>query len=93
NFKKEATLTYLFTRKDQLEKGYATELIQAAENALQEAGFDRIALFVSKENKPALNLYLHLGFMEIPLNTTSLDREFFNEIREWELTTVSGPDE
>ena len=93
NFKKEATLTYLFTRKDQLEKGYATELIQAAENALQEAGFDRIALFVSKENKPALNLYLHLGFMEIPLNTTSLDREFFNEIREWELTTVSSPNE
>ena len=92
-FKKEATITYLFTRKDQVGKGYAKELIQAAENALQEAGYDRIALFVSKANEPALSLYLKLRFMEIPLNATTLDREFLNEIREWELTTISSPNE
>lgn len=88
-FKNEATFTYLFTRKESLGKGYATELIHTAENALQELGYDRIALFVNKDNNPALNLYLKLGFMEIPLNTTTLDREFLNEIREWELNTIS----
>lgn len=92
-FKNEPTLTYLFTRKDRMGNGYATELIHAAENALAEAGYDRLALFVSKENNPALNLYLKLGFMEIPLNTTTLDREFLNEIREWELTAVSSSSE
>ena len=92
-FKTEATLTYVFTRKNQLGKGYATELIRAAENALAQLGYDRLALFVSKENLDALKLYLSLGFMEIPLNSTTLDREFLNEIREWELTLLSAPGE
>ena len=92
-FKNEPTLTYMFTRKDHQGQGYATSLIQAAEGALAELGYDRIFLFVSEENEPALRLYKHLGFMAIPLNTSPIDREFLKEVREWELNFIPIDDE
>ncbi|KAF5064680.1 GNAT family N-acetyltransferase [Proteiniclasticum sp. QWL-01] len=85
DFKNEATITYLFTRKDHLGRGFATALIHSAEHALLDKGYDRIFLFVSRNNNPAVQLYLNLGFMEIPLNTSPIDREFLKEVREWEL--------
>lgn len=87
-YKNEPTITYLFTRKDQTGKGYALALMQAAENILLDLGYDRIALYVSKANLPALKLYLKHGFMEIPVNSSAVDREFLEEVREWELSTL-----
>ncbi len=92
-FKGEPTLTYLFTRKDFLGQGYATSLIQTTEMALLELGYEKMYLFVSEANQPALKLYEHLGFMAIPLNTTPLDREFLKEVREWELNYIPIDDE
>lgn len=86
DFKGEPTLTYLFTKKGHLGRGYATNLLKAAENALLTLDYDRLILYVSKENTPALNLYLKLGFMEIPVNSSAIDREFLEEVRERELS-------
>lgn len=92
-FKGDATLTYLFTRKDSLGQGYATSLIHTTETALLELGYEKMYLFVSEANQPALKLYEHLGSMAIPLNTTPLDREFLKEVREWELNYIPIDDE
>lgn len=93
NFKNEPTLTYMFTCKACRHQGYATSLIQAAETALLELGHDRIFLFVSEDNEEALRLYRHQGFMAIPLNSSTIDREFLKEVREWELNYIPIDDE
>ncbi len=93
DFKNEPTLTYLFTEKNHLGKGYATNLMKAAENALLAMDYDRLALYVSKDNKPALDLYLKLGFIEIPMNSSAIDREFLKEVRERELSALMAEKE
>lgn len=93
DFKGEPTLTYLFTKKGHQGMGYATDLFNAAENALFAMDYDRLALYVSKENTPALKLYLKLGFMEIPVNSSAIDREFLEEVRERELSALMAEKE
>lgn len=93
NFKGEPTITYLFTRRDSQCRGYASSLIHAAENALASLGYDRIYLYVSEGNRAAVSLYLKLGFVEIPLNSSPVDREFLNEVRERELSFIPMEDE
>lgn len=92
-FKGEPTLTYLFTRKDSLGRGFATQLITTAERALSDLGYDRIYLFVSRENTAACQLYKNQGFVEIPLYTTPVDRELLQEVRERELNFIPVEDE
>lgn len=66
-FQEEPTITYTFTRKTHRRKGYATLLLNKAQDTLYDLGYDNLSLYVTLENKEALNLYECLGFREAPL--------------------------
>lgn len=92
-FKNEPTLTYLFTRKNSQGLGYASALIQTAQTALLSMGYHRIYLYVSKSNRAACQLYKNQGFVQIPFNTTPVDRALLQEVRERELNFIPIKDE
>ncbi len=70
-FKHEPTITYTFTRKASKRKGYATALINKAEEELLKQGYRTLHLFVTLENRDAVNLYESLGFYEVPVTTVT----------------------
>ncbi len=55
-------LAYAFVHPDAQRRGVATHLMAAAGNALLSAGHDRLDLFVTEANTPAVTLYRKLGF-------------------------------
>lgn len=92
-FRKEPTITYLFTKPGSTGKGYARALIKNAFCRLLDLGYDKIYLYVSTSNKPALGLYKSMGFVQIPINSSAIDRELLEEIIERELASLPLEDE
>ncbi|MEL7545816.1 MAG: N-acetyltransferase [Pseudomonadota bacterium] len=59
----ETELLTLCTHPSHRQQGQAEHLLKAAENALSQAGFNRIFLEVSERNTAAISLYRKLGFI------------------------------
>lgn len=55
-------LEALETAPNQRQKGYAVQLIQAAQQMLEQQGSVRIYSHVSKKNNPSLKAHFHCGF-------------------------------
>ncbi len=59
---KRAHIFHLIVAPDQRGKGYARQLIEAAEIAAGKAGYEQVTLYVNPGNRPAFNLYSRLGY-------------------------------
>ena len=57
-------LAEIGVRKDRRGQGVARGLIAATTNALVDLGYDRLALYVTIGNDPAIHLYESLGFLK-----------------------------
>jgi len=58
-------LAEIGVRKDRRGQGLARALIVATKNALVDLGHDRLALYVTIGNDPAIRLYESLGFVQV----------------------------
>lgn len=58
-------LYYLAIDEQHRQKGYARELIDAAERLLREKGCPKIHLMVRRDNEHVIGLYEHLGYSEV----------------------------
>jgi len=61
----------LAVRKDRRRQGLARALLAATTNALVDLGHDRLALYVTMGNDPAIRLYEDLGFRQAGGRTVS----------------------
>lgn len=89
-YKNEPTITYLFTNPSETGKGYAKGLINKSTDSLHDNGYDKIFLYVSTANKPAISLYKTMGFVQIPINASAIDRELMEEIHEREIAQLES---
>ena len=89
-YKNEPTITYQFTSKGNMGKGYATALINAASRTLKLDSFDKIFVYVNTSNGPAHKLYRTMGFVQIPINSSAIDKELMEEIREREIALLES---
>lgn len=69
-------LAEIGVRKDRRGQGIARDLVVATTNALVDLGYDRLALYVTIGNDPALKLYESLGFKQAGARTASAVLEF-----------------
>jgi GNAT superfamily N-acetyltransferase len=58
-------LAHLLVEPEMSRRGLGTFLLQASGNALLDAGYTRLDLYVTEDNDPAVNLYRKVGFEEI----------------------------
>ena len=58
----EQTRTALAVDPAERRKGYARQLVAAAENALQESGIAVIAVLIERENSESLAFFQDLGY-------------------------------
>ncbi|TLZ48433.1 MAG: GNAT family N-acetyltransferase, partial [Methanobacteriota archaeon] len=58
-------------RKDRRGQGLARALLTATENALVDLGHDRLSLYVTLGNDPAIRLYDRMGFHQVGARTVS----------------------
>jgi ribosomal protein S18 acetylase RimI-like enzyme len=63
-------------RKDRRGQGLARALLTATMNALVDLGHDRLALYVTLGNDPAIRLYESLGFHQAGARTVNAVLEF-----------------
>ena len=64
-------LAEIGVRKDRRGQGIARDLLAATTNALVDLGYDRLALYVTIGNDPAIRLYESLGFRQAGARTVS----------------------
>lgn len=64
-------LAELVVRKDQRGRGFARALLTATTNALLELGHERLALYVTLGNDPAIKLYEALSFRQVGARTVN----------------------
>lgn len=59
---KENVIDHLFVNKKYQNQGYGKKLLFFAINRLQQAGYEKVILYVADLNKEAIQLYLNNGF-------------------------------
>lgn len=64
-------LAEIGVRKDRRGQGVARGLLVATTNALVDLGYDRLALYVTIGNDPAVRLYENMGFRQVGARTVS----------------------
>ena len=58
------TIIYVFTMKKYAKKGMASYLIKKSMQALYNLGYEKLQLFVTRDNNEAIRIYQKLGFIE-----------------------------
>ena len=55
-------VTALYLKTEEIGKGYAAYIMRRIFTSVKAAGFDRLTLWVLKDNQHAIDFYRHLGF-------------------------------
>ena len=79
-------LTALYLRTEAAGKGYAAYVMRRLFTSIKAAGYDRMTLWVLKDNQHAIDFYRHLGFtfdsveMTLPIHGTILQTRMSKEL-------------
>lgn len=79
-------LTALYLKTEEMGKGYAAYVMRRLFTSVKAAGFDRLTLWVLKDNQHAIDFYRHLGFtsdsieMTLPIHGAILQARMSREL-------------